>query len=71
MMRAILIFNLPDEVQEYEAAHRGMRYRLALHDLAEQLRSRIKYGQLEEQSERELREIQELLYTLVPNLDDE
>ncbi len=43
-MIAKLEFNLPDDSDEHRAAFEGMRARLALHDVAEQLRERIKYG---------------------------
>jgi hypothetical protein len=43
-MIAILKFKLPDEDYDFRAANEGVKTRLALQDLDEAMRSRVKYG---------------------------
>lgn len=44
MSKAILEFNLPDDMIEFEKASKAANYHLALCDLNEQLRRYEKYG---------------------------
>ena len=43
-MKAKLIFNLPEESEEFENAIAGSKSRAALQELSEDLRRKIKYG---------------------------
>lgn len=45
MPRAILVYRLPEEQTEYEAATTGSRARAALWDIDQRLRAVIKYGE--------------------------
>lgn len=44
MPKAILEFNLPEEGEEFESAHKGNLYRLIVWDLDQHLRSILKYS---------------------------
>ena len=44
-MRAILVYRLPDEQGEYDAAITGSRSRSILWDIDQRLRAVIKYGE--------------------------
>jgi hypothetical protein len=43
-MIATLRYTLPDEEYEHQAAMEGQKARCVLHDLAEAIRSRLKFG---------------------------
>lgn len=43
-MKATLTFTLPEEREEYENAYHGVRYRIALEDLAREFRNKVKYA---------------------------
>lgn len=47
-MKATLEFTLPDESAEYNDAMRGVRYRIAIQDCLNELRSKLKYGDVGE-----------------------
>lgn len=47
-MKATLIFNLPEENEEFDCASKGMRYKVALFNMDQWLRSQIKYKELTE-----------------------
>lgn len=47
-MKAILEFNLPDEEYTYEHSMKGVNYRIALDEIDEFLRKRLKYEELSE-----------------------
>ena len=42
-MKAILVWNLPEEQMEYEVVSRGMDWALTLWDLDQYLRNQLKY----------------------------
>ena len=45
-MTGTLRFNLPEEREEFQTAQNGQAYRNVLHDLDNELRSKIKHGEL-------------------------
>jgi hypothetical protein len=46
-MKVRMEFDLPEEEYEYECAHNGKLYRMALHSLYERLRTEMKYKEIE------------------------
>ena len=42
-MKATITFNLPDEAQEFRTAIDGWKWKSALNELSEELRSRVKF----------------------------
>lgn len=48
LMTGILKFNLPEETEEFKAAQNGMALRCELQKLDQDLRTKIKYDQLED-----------------------
>jgi len=44
-MKAILKYNLPEEQEEFDIANKGWKYRSALIEIDEYLRSKIKYDE--------------------------
>ena len=56
-MEAILKFNLPDEKEEFDFATNGQNYYNTLFSLNEELRSRLKYGDLDPEVKEELEHI--------------
>lgn len=42
-MKATLTFNLPDESQEFRTAIDGWKWKIALNELSEELRSKVKW----------------------------
>jgi hypothetical protein len=55
-MKATLIFNLPEEQDEFEMAQQGWKYRSILDDFRSWLRSQSKHGDKYEFTIDELRE---------------
>lgn len=47
-MKAILVYNLPKEKEQYEAAYNGLNYKSAINELDENLRSEMKHKDLSE-----------------------
>ena len=45
-MKAILVYNVPKEREEYEAAYNGFNYKCAIKELDENLRSEMKHKDL-------------------------
>ena len=43
-MKAILVWNLPEEQDEYDVVSKGMAWALTLWDLDQYLRNQLKYG---------------------------
>lgn len=46
MPKAVLSFNLPEERDDFELAQKGLGYKLALGDLDEFLRGKLKYEEI-------------------------
>lgn len=69
-MKAVLEFNLPNDDYAHQAALRGADYHTALLELAEYLRSRLKYAELSKEARQELEEVRCLLSELAPNLNE-
>ena len=51
-MKATLIFNLPDEAQEFRTAIDGWKWKSALNELSEELRSKVKWDNNMSEDER-------------------
>lgn len=45
-MKAILEFNLPEDGTDFDMAHKGHMYYVALCEISEYFRSKLKYGDL-------------------------
>lgn len=45
-MRGELIFDLPEEREDFEVAQNGWKYKIALDDMDNWLRSKLKYGEI-------------------------
>ena len=43
-MKAILAFNLPDDASEFERASHADDWYLAVYDIVDEIRRRVKYG---------------------------
>lgn len=57
-MKASIEFTLPEEREEHETAINGWRYRLAINDVMEHVRARLKYGEdLTEEASKELEQV--------------
>jgi hypothetical protein len=65
-MEAILKFNLPEDIAEYELANNAAKYNLALYTLSTEIRRMIKYEQKESIT---LEELRELFYTTLSDAD--
>lgn len=52
-MKATLTFNLPDEAQEFRTAIDGWKWKSALNELSEELRSRVKFDNNMSEDQRE------------------
>lgn len=63
-MKAKLIFNLPEEKEEFEDHYYGTRYRMALQDIDSKLRSIDKCGESCTPNS-----IREMLYEIADDLD--
>ena len=61
-MKAILVFNLPDDMAEYKTASNAERYESALCHIDNHLRSTIKYGH----SYHTVEELAEYVRQLIP-----
>jgi hypothetical protein len=46
-MKAVLKFNLPEENEDFKAAINGSKYKSAIWDYDQWLRSEMKYGELD------------------------
>lgn len=68
-MKLTLQFNLPEEREEAETALHGMRYRIALSDLDNYLRGKIKYEELSDSDEKIYQEIRSKLRECLDRLD--
>lgn len=64
-MKAILEFNLAEEMDEFRNAIDGGGLRSSLWDLDQWLRSKVKYGMLPEAEEKAFREAREELHSIL------
>lgn len=60
-MRAILVFNLPKEDNEFEVARNGWKYRRILQEVDTELRNKIKHGKYKDGVKKELQEVRDNL----------
>ena len=65
-MRTILEFNLPEEEEEFLLAFNGARYAIALDELDNWLRAKIKYGDHDQATEALYQECRDKLNELTP-----
>lgn len=68
-MKTILEFNLPEDQEEMRFAMQGAEATTALQELDNWLRSKIKYGQLEQDSEAIYQECRDKLNELLSARD--
>jgi hypothetical protein len=64
-MKAKLIFNLPEDTEDYETAVNGWKFKLVLGELDEHLRSKLKYSELTEGQDTAYQEARETLWVLI------
>jgi hypothetical protein len=62
MSRVILEFNLPEESEEFDHAHKGSMYLLALEDIQNFLRSKLKYAELTDEQVKIYEGVQEKIF---------
>jgi|GEM_PF-2560025 len=62
MSRAILVFDLPDEAETFEAALRGTEWREVVDAVAKHLRDQLKYGKHSTKTHDALAKAQETLF---------
>ena len=63
-MKAILEFNLPEDVDGHQDAINGTRWKIVVSELDNALRDKLKYGNLPSPVHKALREIREHLNNL-------
>jgi hypothetical protein len=68
-MKAALYFRMPEEREEFYNAHNGVRYRIALTDLDNWLRAKIKYEDLPQEKHDLYQEVRDKLYELLEGLE--
>jgi len=68
-MKAILEFTLPEENEEFKTAQNGANYSIALWDLDQYLRSKLKYEELSEEQHQAYQDIRGKLYELMQERD--
>jgi len=64
-MKAILEFNLPEESDQYQIANRFMDWALALKDMDDWFRDRLKYGQEFDSGGEELEKARQALFEIM------
>lgn len=68
-MKGILVFKLPEELEEFRDAQSSGQYRSALFDLQNYLRHKLKYEELSEAQDKAIRELQEEFFRITEGLD--
>lgn len=63
-MKKILEFNVPEDNEEFEMANNGYKYQLALYEIDQFLRGKIKYQDLSEAQEQIYQEVRDKLHEL-------
>lgn len=64
-MQAILKYTLPEEREEFEMSQKGILYHIALSDIADYLRSKLKYEELSETESKIYEEIRTKFYEIL------
>lgn len=64
-MKAKLIFNLPEDAEDHKYALKGLSYKIALDEMDNYLRSRLKYEDLSEEIDQELQAARDKLNELI------
>ena len=60
-MRAFLVYNLPEEYNNFQAAVNGMDWKIVNHNTLETIHSRLKYANLSDEAIAELENLQEII----------
>ena len=68
-MIVTLRFNLPEEKEELEMAQKGIDYSIALDNIRNHIRSKLKYSELSEAEVKVWEEIQENVYEEIRDLN--
>ena len=68
-MKGILEFSLPEENEEFELAQNGFKYKIALDDMDNWLRGKIKYGDLDEKTHELYQECRDKLNSFLRDLE--
>jgi hypothetical protein len=71
MPKATLTFELPDERLEHLAACHAQDALSALGRINTALRDRLKYGELQEEAQRELEDLRQILFEAMESLPEE
>jgi len=64
-MKAVLEFNLPEEQEQYQIANRFMDWALAVKDIDDWFRNRLKYGQEFDSGSEELEKARQALFEIL------
>lgn len=67
-MKATLEFNLPEDKEEFLHAQKGGAYAIALCEIRELFRERIKYGDLPMKALKEVESLQDEFFEIVDGL---
>jgi hypothetical protein len=67
-VKAILEFNLPEEKEDHETAIRGTDYKIALEDMDNYFRNRLKYEDLSEETRKTLQDARDHLSALTMDI---
>jgi len=66
-MKGKLEFNLPEEQEEFEIACNASKYNLVLFQFDQELRSKIKYQNLNEKEQDIYQKVREMLWSCLDN----
>jgi uncharacterized protein (UPF0128 family) len=66
-MKAYLVFNLPEEREELHFAQKGLDYSLALDEIDNHLRNRLKYETLSDEVHDALQQVRDILSSNRPD----
>lgn len=66
-MKAYLIFNLPEEREQFHYAQKGIDYAMALDEVDNHLRNRLKYEELSDEVHEALEQVRNLLHNSKPD----
>ena len=69
-MKATLSFNLPEEEAEFELASKARDYAIAIEEIGNFLRHKLKYEELSEVEAKIYNEIREKFFEFTANLPD-
>jgi len=64
-MKAVLVFDLPQDKEEFETANMASEYKFCLHDVAQIIRSKLKYGDLTDDQRAAVEEINKNIWAAI------